>query len=115
MRRCFCLSLLSNGAFGFGLSSVSIVLHHTSKLWQVFECLRRLLLTSVLVFVPDKSGQAAAYGCIFAFLRYRVKKPSRRACCGANILRVSGWLPMAESLIAAMVVGFTRVYYDCQR
>lgn len=37
---------------------------------QVFECVRRLLLTGVLVFVPDKSGQAAAYGCIFAFLRY---------------------------------------------
>lgn len=36
--------------------------------WQVFECMRRLLLTGLLVFVPDTSGQVA-YGCIFAFIR----------------------------------------------
>ena len=36
---------------------------------QVFECLRRLLLTGLLVFlVPDTAGQVA-FGCIFAFLR----------------------------------------------
>ena len=35
---------------------------------QVFECVRRLLLTGLLVFVPDTSGQVA-YGCIFAFIR----------------------------------------------
>lgn len=37
---------------------------------QVCECLRRLLLTGLLVFlVPDTSGQVA-YSCVFAFVRY---------------------------------------------
>lgn len=37
---------------------------------QVFECLRRLVLTGLLVFlVPGSSGQVA-YGCLFAFARY---------------------------------------------
>ena len=41
-----------------------------SLLGQVIECMRRLLLTGVLVFVkPDTAGQVA-FGCIFAFLRY---------------------------------------------
>lgn len=30
--------------------------------------MRRLLLTGLLVFVPNASGQVA-YGCIFAFIR----------------------------------------------
>ncbi|CAM9462085.1 unnamed protein product, partial [Ectocarpus sp. 12 AP-2014] len=36
--------------------------------YEVFECLRRLLLTGLLVFlVPDTPGQVA-FGCVFAFL-----------------------------------------------
>lgn len=38
---------------------------------QVVECLRRLMLTGLLVFaLPDTPAQVA-FGCIFAFLRYR--------------------------------------------
>ena len=37
---------------------------------QVFECLRRLVLTGVLVFlVPETPGQVA-FSCVFAFTRY---------------------------------------------
>ncbi|CAN0491430.1 unnamed protein product, partial [Scytosiphon promiscuus] len=37
---------------------------------QVFECLRRLVLTGLLVFlVPDTPGQVA-FSCVFAFARY---------------------------------------------
>ncbi|CAN0058299.1 unnamed protein product [Scytosiphon promiscuus] len=36
--------------------------------YEVFECIRRLLLTGLLVFlVPDTPGQVA-FGCVFAFL-----------------------------------------------
>ncbi|CBJ26637.1 adhesin-like protein [Ectocarpus siliculosus] len=36
--------------------------------YEVFECMRRLLLTGLLVFlVPDTPGQVA-FGCVFAFL-----------------------------------------------
>lgn len=66
----FCLTALTGGTYVFGVSSVFIVLRNYTKMRQVFECLRRLLLTGVLVFVPDKTGQAVAYGCIFAFVRY---------------------------------------------
>lgn len=41
--------------------------------WQVLECIRRLLLTGLLVFVPDTSGQVV-YGCIFAFIRCGFRK-----------------------------------------
>ena len=38
-------------------------------LLQVLECVRRLLLTGLLVFLqPDSSGQLA-FGCMFAFIR----------------------------------------------
>lgn len=37
---------------------------------QVVECLRRLVLTGLLVFlVPDTPGQIA-FSCVFAFARY---------------------------------------------
>ncbi|CAM9117899.1 unnamed protein product, partial [Laminaria digitata] len=45
--------------------------------FEVFECMRRLLLTGLLVFVHNKSGQVA-YGCIFAFLSllaFEVQRP----------------------------------------
>lgn len=59
-----CLYTLSCGVIVRNISSWCCSLRR-----QVFECMRRLLLTGVLVFVPDTSGQVA-YGCIFAFIRY---------------------------------------------
>ncbi|CAM9489387.1 unnamed protein product [Laminaria digitata] len=45
--------------------------------YEVVECMRRLLLTGLLVFVPNTTGQVA-YGCIFAFislLAFELQRP----------------------------------------
>ena len=56
----------------------------THFFWKVFECIRRLLLTGLLVFVPNTSGQVA-YGCLFAFVRYSGERDLVRVLTNVKI------------------------------
>ena len=39
---------------------------------QVYECIRRLMLTAVLVFLAEDTVEQVAYSCLFAFIRCAV-------------------------------------------